>query len=88
MKIKNGFKVREIAGEYIVVNQGTVEIDMTRIISLNSSAKFLFDTFAGRDFTAADVAACLVDEYGISGDLALRDAQAWVESMVKAGVIG
>ena len=37
MKIKSEYKLREVAGETIIVNQGTIGVDMTRIISLNSS---------------------------------------------------
>ena len=37
MKISSNYKIREIAGETIVVNQGTANVNMTRIISLNAS---------------------------------------------------
>ena len=39
MKINTNYKLREVAGETIVVNQGKAGADMTRIISLNASAK-------------------------------------------------
>ena len=42
MRINPNYKLREIAGETIIVNQGKTGIDMTRIISLNSSAKVLY----------------------------------------------
>ena len=35
MKIKPNYKLREIAGENMVVNQGVANVNMTRIISLN-----------------------------------------------------
>ena len=38
MKINSNYKIREVAGETIVVNQGTTGMDMTRIISLNTSS--------------------------------------------------
>ena len=43
MKINSNYKLREVAGETIVVNQGTTGMDMTRIISLNASAKLLYE---------------------------------------------
>lgn len=41
MRINTKFKLRDIAGETIIVNQGTPEADLTRIISLNTSARLL-----------------------------------------------
>ncbi len=88
MKINNDtLRLREIAGETIVVNQGAVDIDMTKIISLNTSAKYLFETFQGKEFTADDVANTLVEHYGISQELADVDAAAWVKALKQCALI-
>ena len=87
MKINPNYKIREIAGERIVVNQGTAHVNMTRIISLNESARLLYQTLAEQDFTAEDAAKVLVDTYGISEERALKDAEKWVESLKQCGVI-
>ena len=87
MKINSNYKIREIAGETIVVNQGTANVNMTRIISLNSSARLLYETLAEREFSIADAAKVLVDTYGIGEEQALNDAKVWVESLQKCGII-
>jgi hypothetical protein len=87
MKINSNYKIREIAGETIVVNQGTANVNMTRIISLNASARLLYEALAGREFTAEDAAKVLVDTYGIGLEQALKDATVWIESLQKCGVI-
>ena len=87
MRIKAQYKLREIAGETIVVNQGIANVNMTRIISLNKSARLLYESMSGKDFTAEDAAKVLVDSYGISEELALKDAQKWLESLKESGVI-
>ena len=87
MKINSNYKLREIAGETIVVNQGTANVNMTRIISLNASARLLYEALAGQEFTAEDAAKVLVDTYGIGEEQALNDAKVWVESLQKCGVI-
>ena len=87
MKINSNYKIREIAGETIVVNQGTANVNMTRIISLNSSARLLYETLAEREFTTEDAAKVLVDTYGIEQERALQDAKTWVESLQKNGII-
>lgn len=87
MRIKQEYKLREVAGETIIVNQGTIGIDMTRIISLNSSAKLLFQKLAGKEFELADVAQVLIDHYGIGEEEASADAAKWVKSLQNCGII-
>ena len=80
MQINPNYKLREIAGETIVVNQGTAEVNMTRIISLNASARLLYETLANKEFTLEDAARILSETYGISTEVARKDAQVWVEA--------
>ena len=87
MKINSNYKIREVAGETIVVNQGTTGMDMTRIISLNTSAKLLYESLSEKVFTLEDAAAVLVSTYGISQEQALKDTQVWVEALQKCKVI-
>ena len=87
MKIKEGYKVRDIAGEHLIINQGTSEFDMTKIISLNSSAVMLWNSFIGKDFTVEQVADKLVEVYAIDQDLALKDGGAWCEMLQQQGII-
>ena len=87
MKINSNYKIREIAGETIVVNQGTANVNMTRIISLNASARLLYQRLAEQEFTVEDAAKVLMDTYGIGNERALADAEKWVESLKQCGVI-
>ena len=87
MKINSNYKLREIAGETIVVNQGVAGTDMTRIISLNASARLLYEQLSGKEFTLEDAAKVLEDTYGIGHEQALADAGKWVESLRNCNVI-
>ena len=87
MKINPNYKLRKIAGETIIVNQGTANVDMTRIISLNTSACLLYQALAEQEFTIEDAAKVLMNTYGISNGQALEDAGKWVESLKQCGVI-
>ena len=87
MKINSNYKLRSIAGETIVVNQGTTGTDMTRIISLNASAKLLYEQLVGKVFTLDDAAKVLVDTYGIGSGQALADVEKWADALRKCGVI-
>ena len=86
MKIKRNYKLREIAGETIVVNQGTANVNMTRILSLNASAKLLYEQLSGREFTAEDAARVLSDTYGIGEEEALLDARKWMDALIENGI--
>ena len=87
MKFKEGYKVRSMAGENVVIMQGTAGSDMTRIISLNDSSLLLWNELQGKEFEVADVAAILVESYGIDTEIAERDAKAWVEKLHECGLI-
>ena len=87
MKFKNGYKVRSMAGENVVIMQGTAGSDMTRIISLNDSSLLLWNALQGKEFEVADVANLLVETYEIDSELAERDAKAWVEKLQECNLI-
>ena len=87
MKFKEGYKVRSMAGENVVIMQGTAGSDMTRIISLNDSSLLLWNELQGKEFEVADVAALRVENYGIDTESAERDAKAWVEKLHECNLI-
>ncbi len=35
MKIKEGYKIRNIAGEHVIVSIGTLNVNLTKVVSLN-----------------------------------------------------
>lgn len=87
MRIDPKFKLRTVAGENIIVNQGQVGADMTKIISLNSSATLLFKELAGKEFTNEDVSTILKETYEIEKELAIKDAATWVNALKECNVI-
>lgn len=87
MKINENYKIHRIAGENIIVNQGTANVDMTRIISLNETACKLYRELAEREFTTGDAARVLTEAYRIDEEQALADAAKWVEELKSCGVI-
>ena len=87
MKIKENYKIRQIAGENLVISQGRGVADMTKVISLNQSAVKLWKALAGKEFTLDDAAKVLTDLYGIDAERAKADAQVWAERLISCGVI-
>lgn len=87
MKIKNGFELRTICGETIVVAHGIENIDFSKIISLNESAAYLWRGVEGRDFDAPELARLLCAEYEVDDATALRDAEKTVKEWRDAGLV-
>lgn len=87
MKIKKGFVLREMCGENIVTGEGMEHINFNKLISLNSTAAFLWRKLADKDeFTAEDMAQLLVEEYEIEMELALTDSKNLCQAWIDAGV--
>ena len=86
MKIKNGFILREMCGENIVAAEGLEHINFNKLISLNSTAAFLWKALEGKEFTQEEMAQLLVDEYGIDMELAMTVSGNLMKSWEEAGV--
>lgn len=86
MKIKEQYKVREMAGEHVIIMQGKHGSDLTKIISLNQSALYLWGEVCGKEFDTELVAGLLVERYGIDHKLARQDAKRWIDKLVECGV--
>ena len=87
MRIKQGYKVREIAGENVVIMQGQGGVDMTRVIALNDSSILLWNNLLDIDFSTDDVKRILLENYEVEEAIAAADAKAWVEKMQQAALI-
>lgn len=87
MRIKQQYKVREMAGEHVVIMQGRLGSDLTRIISLNDSALYLWQSVEGKEFDINRVAELLAEHYGIDDQIAERDAARWIDKLAECGLL-
>ena len=87
MKIIEGFRLRKLGKEHIVVGEGLAQVNFNKMISLNESAACLWEAIEGKDFTVADLTALLLDRYEVEEDVAARDAAALVQAWIEAGVV-
>ncbi len=87
MKIDSKYKMREMAGEYIVVIQGRYGADMTRLISFNPTSRYLWEELQGKEFELEDVVRLLCERYEVDEATARRDAAAWVEQLKQSKLV-
>lgn len=87
MKTKQGFRLRKICGENIIVAEGIENIDFSRIISMNESAAFLWEKIQGTDFTADTLTQLLLKEYEVDEATARGDVETLLKKWLEAGII-
>ena len=86
MKIKEGFELRPIYDENVIIAKGIQNIDFNKIISLNESAAYLWRALEGKEFTPETMAELLRQEYEINEATALADAQELAKAWMEAGL--
>lgn len=87
MKIKEGFKLRNICETNVIVAQGLENINFSKIINLNDSAAWLWKQVENKDFTVEELASLLTAHYEVGSETAMQDAEALVGSWLNAGII-
>lgn len=66
MRIKDGFELREICGEHVILSHGMDNIDFSKIISLNETAAFLWKEAVGKEeISEEELTATLLEAYEV-----------------------
>ena len=86
MKIKDGFTLRTICGEHVVVGEGLAQVNFNKMLSLNESAAWLWEQVSGKEFTPETLSALLQERYEVTPEQALADAVKLAGIWVKEGV--
>ena len=77
MKLKEGFVLREIAGECVVVSINS-SLDLNGMITLNDTAKTLWRALEGGVENIDELAAALTAEYDVDEKMARMAAESFV----------
>ena len=87
MKIKEGFELRRIGNENIIIASGVENINFGSIISMNSSSAWLWEHVTGKEFDEKDLAELLLSKYAIDAETAQKDAKEIAEQWIAAGIV-
>ncbi|WP_315364298.1 PqqD family protein [Prevotella jejuni] len=88
MKVKNGFNLREVCGEHIIVAEGDENIDFSNIISMNESSAYLWEEVQKMGtFTVDNLVELICNQYEIDETTARKDAIALAAQWGTAGII-
>jgi len=87
MKIKDGFELKDICGENIIISHGKENINFTKIITLNESAALIWDGVIGKDLSIEDMVQAIINEYEIDEATARKDCENIASEWKKVGFI-
>ena len=88
MKIIQGFRLRPLGKEFILVGESVELINFNKMITMNETAAFLWQqVMDGSEFDADRLANYLTETYEVSREQALTDAQNTIQEWLNAGII-
>lgn len=87
MKIKDGFRLRDVMGQATVIGEGVEQVNFNKLITMNSTAAWLWEQVTGRDFSVETLASLLIEKYGIDNALAQKDAEAIAKQWTEIGLV-
>ncbi|HWR99565.1 MAG TPA: PqqD family protein [Prolixibacteraceae bacterium] len=87
MRISDKLKIREIAGEKLVILEREQQVEFTRVMVLNTTSEWLWNQLFGTDFDADKVAALLVSKYEVEESVAQEDAQKWIRTLLDNNIL-
>lgn len=86
MKIKEGYILKEVAGNFIVVAVGEAALDFNGVITLNETGAFLWDKM-GSDITEQGLVDIMMSEYDIDENTAKTDVLAFTQKLKEAELL-
>lgn len=87
MRLLDGFVLRSICNEHIVTGEGLARVDFSKVISLNSTAAYLWEQVQDKDFTAEDLVDLLTERYDVDRERARADVDKLLVSWREAGLM-
>jgi len=88
MKQKEGFVLRTVCGENVVIGEGITTVNIGKFFSLNETAAWLWKKAAELgNFTDSQLADALCEEYEVNPEQALTDVRQMLAQWQKDGII-
>ena len=88
MRIKDGFVLRTVCGEHVVVGEGLDTVNFSKLVSLNDTAAWLWEKASEMgDFTEELLADALCQEYDVARERAEADIHRNINKWKEIGLI-
>ena len=86
MKVKDGFELKEIADNYVVIPTKSKVVDFNSMIMLNEVSAFLWLQLL-EEKNEQELVKALLKEYDVDKDTATEDVKVFVSELAAAGVL-
>lgn len=86
MKIKNGYILRQVAGNSIVIAVGDEAVNFNGIITINTAGTFLWELLE-KGATKEELLEAMLKEYDVDAETAKKDIDEFVEKLSKADLL-
>ena len=87
MRIKDGFVVEKVGGNYLAVAVGDRAEEINALIKMNSTGAYLWSILSEKDISFEDAAHAMAAEYGIDKDTATKDLTKFVDKLRESGLL-
>ncbi len=79
--------MRTLGNEFIIVGEGVAQVNFNKMISLNATAAYLWESVVGKEFTSADLVKLLLDKYEVTEEVAAADVDNLVKKWIEAELV-
>ena len=86
MKIREGFLLRNVAGNNVVVPIGQATLDFNGMMSLNETGAFIFSKMLDGT-TKEQLIEDLISEYGVEREIAQKDVDDFIKKVEGEGLL-
>lgn len=86
LKIKNGFVLREVSENYVVIAVGSASKDFKGIINLNETGAFLWKKLT-IGCTKEELIEAMITEYDAPQDIIKKDVDEFLNIVSKGGLL-
>lgn len=86
MKIKDGYILKDVAGNKIVIATGAAKLDFNGVMTFNTVGADIFNMLDGSN-TAEDIINKISADYGVERERAEADFNAFIEKMKKHNLL-
>ena len=86
MKVKEGFMLKQVCDEFMVVPVGAASVDFKSVIRLNETGALLWKLLE-KGATKEDMLKNILDEYDVSASVESADIDTFILKLNDAGII-
>ena len=88
MKIKSGFVLEEVGGEYLAVAVGKRAKEFSGMVRLNSTGAFFWNLMADKDISKEEIIDIVLAKYtGVDREQVSRDVDNLVKTLTEGGIL-